>query len=36
LVRPCEQNAPENIGEARPAGYTHGKAVQRSSNDRVA
>ena len=29
LVRPFDQNVPGNIGEASPAGYTHGKVDQR-------
>ena len=29
-VGPCVQNGPRKIDEARPAGYTHGKVVQRT------
>jgi len=35
LVRPCVQNVPGETGDASPAGYTHGKAAQRSSKDQV-
>ena len=35
LVRPCVQNVPGKIGEARPADYSHGEATQRSSKDQV-
>jgi len=31
LVLPCVQNVPRKIGEASSAGYTQGKAAQRSS-----
>jgi len=33
IVRSCVQIFPGKIGEARYAGYTHGKEVQRSSKD---
>jgi len=36
LIRSCVQNAVGKMDETRPAGYTHGKAAQRSSKDRVA
>ena len=36
LVWPCDQRVPGKIAEACPAGYTHGKASQRSSKDQVA
>jgi len=28
LVRPCDQNVPEKVVEARPAGYIHRKATE--------
>ena len=34
-VRPRGQNVPKKMGEARPAGYTHGKAAQKSTKDQV-
>ena len=34
-VRSRDRNAPRKIGEASPAGYTHGKAAQRSTEDQV-
>ena len=33
MVQPHDQNAPGKIGELSPAGYTHGKAAQRSTKD---
>jgi len=35
LVRPCVHNVPGKIGEASPAGYTHGKAAQRLPKDQM-
>ena len=35
MVRPCVQNVPEKIGEARPPAYTHGNAAQKSTKDQV-
>jgi len=35
LVRPCDQNVPQNIGEPSPACYTCLKAAQRSSSKNV-
>jgi len=35
MARPCDQNIPGKIGEARPAGYIHEKAAQRSSKEQV-
>jgi len=35
MLRPCDQNAPRKIGDASRAGYTRGKAVQRSIKDQV-
>ena len=35
MVRPRDQNAAGKIGETGPAGYTHGKAAPRSTQDQV-
>jgi len=33
LIRPRDQNAPEKVGEASPAGCTHWKAAPGSTKD---
>jgi len=35
MVRSRDQSAPGEIGEARPTGYTHLKAAQRSTKDQM-
>jgi len=35
MVRPRDQKAPREIGDADPAGHTHAKEAQRSTKDKV-